>query len=102
MSHTNQSTIWHLLQLSGTSLLNAEYTSHSFAPHYHEELAIGVIQKGKLNVHIGKHSRMTLSAGHIVIINPGEIHEGFTDAADGCFYRMFYLPARLLGKATGF
>lgn len=100
-SHTNDSTIWHLMQLSGASLLNAEYTSHHFAPHYHEELAIGVIQRGKLNVQIGKHGRMTLAAGQIVVINPGEIHEGFTDANDGCFYRMFYLPAILLNKVTG-
>jgi AraC-like DNA-binding protein len=102
MSQVNDSTIWHLMQLNGASLLNAEYTSHHFAPHYHEELAIGVIQRGKLNVHIGKNERMTLSTGHIVVINPGEIHEGFTDGNDGCFYRMFYLPATLLGKATGF
>jgi AraC-like DNA-binding protein len=89
------------MQFNGASLLNAEYTSHHFAPHYHEELAIGVIQRGKLNVHIGKNERMTLSTGHIVVINPGEIHEGFTDGDAGCFYRMFYLPAPLLGKATG-
>jgi AraC-like DNA-binding protein len=44
---------------------------------------------------------MTLSPGHIVVINPGEIHEGFTDGNEGCFYRMFYLPAELLGKVRG-
>ena len=101
MAQGNDSTIWHLMQLSGVSLLHADYASHQFAPHYHEELAIGVIQRGKLHVNIGKNGRMTLSAGHIVIINPGEIHEGFADPRDGCFYQMFYLPAKLLGKATG-
>lgn len=101
MASANSSTISYLLQMSGASLLNAQYTSHVFAPHYHEELSVGVIQQGKLHVQIGKHHRMTLSAGDIVIINPGEIHEGYTGAADGCFYRMFYLPATLLGKVTG-
>ena len=98
VSPANDATIWHLASIGGASVMNADFTAFHFAPHYHEELAIGVIQRGKLNVKIGHHHRLTLLPGQLVIINPGEIHEGFTEATDGCFYRMFYLPTTLLAQ----
>ncbi len=49
MSRRNESNIWHLKELGQTVLLHAKYTSHQFAPHYHNELSIGVIEKGRLN-----------------------------------------------------
>lgn len=101
MTQRNKSNIWHLRQLNRAVLMHAKYTSHQFAPHYHKELSVGVIEKGHLNVRIGRNSRTILSAGDVIIINPGEIHEGFADKKEGCTYRMFYLPTKLVGKAAG-
>lgn len=79
--------------------LKALFFRHSFGRHYHEGYAIGIILKGsetyqcrgKLNV---------APKGSIVVVNPGEVHNGHASSlAEGWGYFMIYPKPSLIQKA---
>jgi AraC-like DNA-binding protein len=95
----NNAQVWHFPQLDHATLLQADYTTQHFSPHYHDEYSVGVITRGKLITRIGKHDAV-LTPGNLVLINPGETHIGHADADVGCAYSMFYLPVSVVRKVA--
>ena len=80
---------WSDPSLNDLELLHAQYTAHQFAPHSHETFAIGVVLTGALSFSCRSPSEV-ISAGHIMIIHPGEVHTGRCVGDRGCTYRMLY------------
>jgi AraC-like DNA-binding protein len=99
VSH-EQATFWRDPALRNLELLHAHYITHTFAPHTHEEFAIGVIERGAERFAY-RHATHVAPAGTIVVINPGEVHTGEAALTDGWSYRMLYPAASLLGDAAG-
>jgi len=99
---------WRDAALGDVDLLTAHYVTHSFAPHFHEGYAIGVIEQGAETFSY-RGATEVAPAGHVVIVNPGEIHTGSAVSESGWAYRMLYPSVGLLsdiareinGRPTG-
>lgn len=90
---------WRDARLENLELLRATYVTHTFAPHFHEGFAIGVIQAGVETFSYRKKQYFS-TPGALVLINPGEIHTGEAAVAEGWSYRMLYPEATLLQQAA--
>lgn len=94
MSRQEFTHFWRNSHIPGLDLMYATYITQNFAPHWHEEYCIGVVEDGvqqyfyRRNTHIG--TRHT-----VLVCMPGEIHTGHSPA-NGWTYRMFYVSADIL------
>ena len=86
---------WIEPDLGGLECLRATYVRHRFAPHAHEEYAIGVIETGAQRVRVrGGHEIMPERT--VCVINPGEQHTGHAATTAGWTYSMIYPGQSLL------
>lgn len=92
-----RSRIWRNQTLPGVELLSARYTKFEFSKHWHDELAIGIIEDGAEGLFY-KGNNVLVPKQHIVAINPAEIHTGFAGCPNGWQYRMFYFDLATLFK----
>jgi AraC-like DNA-binding protein len=76
-------------------LLSARFRCHRYAPHTHQEYALGVCVDGVETIRY-RGATHYASPGEVVVLEPGEAHTGGPAAASGFAYRCFYLPARIL------
>lgn len=79
----------------GVDLMSARFARHSFAPHSHDELMIGVMQAGVKSFRVGR-SREYAAPGELVVVNPGEMHTGEGEGGRELAYAAFYLPETAL------
>lgn len=93
-----KSKIWTNKDFSGVELLSASYTKFEFSKHWHDELAIGVIEEGAEGL-LYRGQNIIIPKRHIVAINPAEVHTGFSGTPNGWRYRMFYFNLNELNKA---
>lgn len=80
----------------GIEQINARFERQRFAPHSHDDYLIGVTTEGAESL-VQRGERQVSCAGHLRLINPGEIHEG--GPADNVWaYQAFYVPPKRLGE----
>ena len=91
------SKIWANTSFPGVELLSANYTTFEFSKHWHNELAIGVIEEGAEGL-LYRGDNLLVPKKHIVAINPTEVHTGFAGTENGWRYRMFYFDLKALAK----
>jgi len=91
------SKLWINQALPGVELLSASYTKFEFSKHWHDELAIGIIEDGAEGLFYNGNN-LLVPKQHIIAINPSEIHTGFAGAPKGWQYRMFYFDLPTLFK----
>ena len=60
-----------------------------FPKHSHHSFGVGVIEKGTLAYHT-KTGDYLIPAGHLVVINPGQVHWGGGADETGFSYRILY------------
>ena len=75
----------------GIDLLSARFVRHSFAPHSHDELMIGVIHAGVKSFRRGR-SREYAGPGTLLVVNPGEMHTGERKHGRELIYAALYVP----------
>lgn len=85
--------------LDHLEVLKALFFNHAFGRHYHEGYAIGIILKGSETYQCG--GRINIAPkGSIVVVNPGEVHNGqASNQEDGWGYFMIYPRLSLVEKA---
>ncbi|WP_173097635.1 helix-turn-helix domain-containing protein [Actinomadura verrucosospora] len=88
------------IQGSSLDLLNARIGRRHYAPHAHDEFAIGVCVDG-LETMRYRGERLYSAAGSIVVIEPGEAHTGGPADQGGFAYLCLYPTAELVGAASG-
>jgi AraC-like DNA-binding protein len=81
-------------------LLHASLVHRQYAPHMHEEYAIGACTAGQ-EVIWYRGERRYAGPGTVVVVEPGEPHTGAPAAPGGFTYRVLYPPARLLTEPLG-
>lgn len=81
--------------LDGLEFLHATFVRHSFPRHTHDTFAIGVIEGGVQATYY-KGSTHIATSRDICLINPGEVHTGFSPHPSGWTYRVFYPQTSLL------
>jgi AraC-like DNA-binding protein len=86
--------------LDNIEFLHATFVRHSFPKHTHETFAIGVIENGVQATYY-KGSTHIATPGDVCLVNPGEVHTGFSPHESGWTYRVFYPGAPLLQKVAG-
>ena len=82
-------------QLAGLERLRAHFHSHTFARHAHDYYVIGMIRRGVQSFRYGRRHYVTPN-GALCIINPGEMHTGQAETADGFRYLALYPSADLM------
>lgn len=79
----------------GIDLMSARFLRHSFAPHAHDELMIGVIYAGVKSFRCGKALEYA-AAGSLSVVNPGEMHTGEREQGGELIYAALYVPQAAL------
>lgn len=98
-SERERAFFWRAADLGDMEMLRATYITHAFTRHTHDTFAIGVIERGA-EAFSYRHANHTAPAGHIVLINPGEVHTGSSATSAGWAYRMLYPSGDLLRRAS--
>ncbi len=94
--------------LGGVEMMRARFVTHTFSRHFHEEYAMGCIERGAMGFrYLGQN--MTAPRGQMNLVVPGEAHDGHAAVEEGWTYRMFYVrpeglaeAAKALGPGRGF
>lgn len=85
-------------EIPGVELMHARFVTQRFSKHFHEEYAIGIIERGAMRFrYLG--ADMTAATGQVNLVVPGEPHDGHAGADSGWTYRMFYLDPAVLEMA---
>lgn len=86
----NTSRYWHASDLPGMGMLQADFTTHDYAPHVHDALVVAVTESGGSEF----RSRGRTDAAHpqaLLVFNPAEPHSGRMAGSARWRYRSFYL-----------
>ncbi len=86
---------WSNGDLGDLDCLYAEYSTFSFAPHFHEGFAIAVIERGA-DVFDYRGAERIAAAGDIMLINPAEVHTGHAIDERGWAFRIMYVDPELM------
>lgn len=95
----NRCRLWGDDTQPGMLLMQADFTSHEFAPHVHDELVIAVTEDGGATFDSRGISDQA-EAGTVLVFNPGEPHAGRMGRSDRWRYRAFYLDRSALGRVA--
>lgn len=87
------------IQGAPLDLLTARIGRRHYAPHIHDEYAIGVTVDGTETM-LYRGERIYSAAGSVVVVEPGEAHTGGPARPEGFAYLCLYPAAELLGAAT--
>jgi AraC-like DNA-binding protein len=74
----------------GVELLEASFEQHVYERHIHDTYAIGVTRRGVQRFWCRGATHDSLP-GSVIVIPPGEAHDGESGAEGGYAYRMFYI-----------
>jgi len=88
---TGRDRVEHRIAADGVELLDAEFEHHVFERHIHDTYAIGFTLDGVQRFWC-RGATHSSTRGHVIMIAPGEVHDGRSGAAGGYAYRMFYVP----------
>ncbi len=80
-------------------LLAARFSCHQYAPHTHQEFAVGVCIDGVESIRY-RDAVHYAGPGTVVVLEPGEAHTGGPAAATGFAYRCVYPPAVMLADGA--
>jgi len=103
-----QARLWSAPDLGNLELRSATYLTHSFARHTHDEFMVAVIERGGCAFYYRGATHIATSSS-VVLINPGEAHDGAAAAATPLTYRALYpdvatlqrVASEMAGKARG-
>ena len=82
--------IWHVPCLDNLELFRAKSIGYTYARHMHEAYAIGVIEAG-VGGNFYKGAVHLAPPGSVVLLNPGDVHTGFSAGSVPLSYRMLYV-----------
>ncbi|MDX3878172.1 AraC family transcriptional regulator [Achromobacter denitrificans] len=90
--------VMHRSALAGVQAV-AAHSRHAFARHTHEQFGIGVIRQGAQVSHSGR-GQVQAGPGHVITVNPGEVHDG-APLGDGVrAWQMLYLDPEVVADAA--
>jgi AraC-like DNA-binding protein len=96
----NASRYWLDPRLPGLSLFSADFTTHEFAPHYHDALLVAVTEDGGSEVAAaGVPDEVHRAA--LLVVGPAEAHSSRMSRSARWRYRSFYLMSSALDDVAG-
>lgn len=85
----------HCSTIPGLTLSSAQFANFRFEPHYHLEYHIGLVQSGVQRQSFHGET-LFLGRGTVMLMPPGEVHDGTAASADPYTLRTFRLSPSLL------
>ncbi|WP_298960838.1 AraC family transcriptional regulator [uncultured Methylobacterium sp.] len=82
---------------TGIEAVEARFTGHAYDLHRHDEWLVGVTGHGVQDFFC-RGARRRSTAGRVILIEPGEAHDGQAVTPEGFSYAMLYLPQAWLGR----
>jgi AraC-like DNA-binding protein len=95
-----ESAVWtrvHGVQDAPLDLMTARFRRHRYAPHAHDEFAIGVCVEGVEQIEY-RGAVHRFGPGSVVVAEPGETHTGGAGIPEGYAYRVLYPSPELVGE----
>ena len=93
-------TFWYDPVCKGLEAAAARFKKHSFRPHTHDGLMIGLIDHG-VKSFVRERSEFFAEPGSISLVNAGDLHTGQRADGDELRYRALYIPVSILAEAAG-
>ena len=81
-------------------LIAADYIAQRFSPHWHAGFAIGAVTKSAQGFHTGGRTWI-IGPGDLIVLNPGQIHDGYSLHQSGWSSRMAYVPEATFACLAG-
>jgi AraC-like DNA-binding protein len=75
-------------------------TAHVFPPHTHDQYGIGVIDQGG-HASLSGARQVEAGPGDLILVNPGELHDGRPLDERGRSWRMLYFEPRWIDELQG-
>ena len=94
-SRLDRATFRSSRMFGGIDMMSARFVHHSFAPHSHDELMIGVIHAGVKSFRRGR-SVQYAAPGSLSVVNAGEMHTGERKHGRELIYAALYVPKTAL------
>src|SRR5690349_21737749 len=85
---------------SGIEAVTAQFHGHAYDMHSHDEWLVGVTHAGVQDFFCRGQRRQS-TAGRVILIEPGERHDGQAVHEKGFRYSMLYLPRSWLREEMG-
>jgi AraC-like DNA-binding protein len=85
---------------SGIEAVTAQFYGHAYDMHCHDEWLVGVTHAGVQDFFCRGRRRQS-TAGRVILIEPGERHDGQAIREQGFRYSMLYLPQAWLREEMG-
>ena len=99
VSPTERTRFWRTSELGPVEWLAAAYRTHRFTRHWHDTYALGTVEVGG-ETFIARGERHYVRRGSLVLLNPGDIHDGETADPAGWRYRMLYPAPEVLAHVA--
>lgn len=96
----NTSRYWHAPGIPAMDLLQADFTTHDYAPHVHASLVVAVTEVGGSEFKSRGRAGMALPQA-LLVFNPSEPHSGRMGASPRWRYRSFYLAEPAIQDILG-
>lgn len=91
---------WLAPGLRSVEMSAADYGAQRFSRHWHTGFAVGVATRHAQGFHANGRE-WTVGAGDLIVLNPGQIHDGYALHAQGWSSRMAYIPESAFGILAG-
>jgi len=95
----NQTKIWKHHKIPDVEFFKAQFTDFEYAPHFHEDYAIGVVEGGVHAFHY-RRENFAIAPDYVVTCQPGEIHNGHPGNDLPWCYRMMYINPQLVHRIS--
>ncbi|AZS81316.1 AraC family transcriptional regulator [Achromobacter spanius] len=90
--------LMHRSALAGVQAVAAR-SRHAFARHTHDQFGIGVMRQGAQVSHSGR-GQVRAGPGHVITVNPGEVHDGVPIGDTPRAWQMLYLDPDVVAQAA--
>jgi hypothetical protein len=82
---------WLAPELRSIELIAADYVTQRFSPHWHIGFAVGVVTRN-MQRFLADGVDWAVGPGDVILLNPGQLHDGSSLHVDGWTSRMAYIP----------
>ncbi|MBA2673948.1 AraC family transcriptional regulator [Ramlibacter sp.] len=86
--------------LRSVELSAADYGAQRFSQHWHTGFAVGVATRHAQGFHANGRE-WTVGAGDLIVLNPGQMHNGYALHPEGWSSRMAYIPENAFAVLAG-
>ncbi len=83
---------------TGIETIRAHFTGHAYDPHFHDAYLVGVTEQG-LQEFSCRRAVHRSTPGRVILIEPGEVHDGNAPDKAGFTYAMLYLEPSWLARS---